>query len=696
MSKLESFVNSGRLRAEHRRLRSDFIEVVEELFDEIKSLNHRSIDLEVTNSDLKKSLRQLELVLDAKERFGGHDEFHEEKESLRDENVGLRNEVKRLERLLNHRKSSAVDEEKRSATLKSAFKSNDLRGSRQIQFSRQSVGMECRVLLPGSDERRSGSLVKRVSLDAPPSPEHKKASSSKIESGSLVINAVRTSNAVARRARSKQSLFSAQSSFVAEDNYFRFDPLDIVKDSEILSKLVSVMGKIEACQSHDLLAVARAMTASKVQQGDTVCIQGEPGLYFMVIGAGEFSAEAVGSTSSDLKGPDDYIGEAIFVHPFPMAPASVTCTSAGGALVWTIHTEVLRQVMREVAIKQTSIVLSDVKIGRTIGRGGTAVVKLASVPKEEETGTKYYALKIIKKRVLEKHHKLSMLQNERFILSQLDSPFVIKLRTSFKDSHHIYFLLELAPGGDLLTTVLNNLGVLTHSQTQFYAACIVSALEHVHQRGIIFRDLKAENLLIDERGYLKLTDFGVAKKLMSDHETTYSLVGTPQFMAPEIILGRGYTKSVDFWALGCCVFEFLTGELPFVEEKDQFELFKKIIHFKPDQLVFSSTLRCSGACEDFVRRLLEPSPILRLGGAKSIADLKTHAFFDPIDSEENSKLFSWEALIARKLKPPFEPLLRPLSSSTNSDALSDDMTAASPALSAVSWSSFKDQPDIYI
>ena len=682
----------------HERLdafstRSRFIDVVEELVSEISLLGEQSDDLERTNQRLRSEVRQLKIVIEAKDRFGHEGESLDEKGALRDENVMLRTEVKRLERLLNSLQIPDRDSsESIRPALKSSFRSRDSRDGRQIQFSRQSVGEDGRFSMRRSlpNENMKKGLSKRVSLDAPPSPLHKKGPLNKSEPSSLVMNAVRSVNASGRRARSKQSLFYSNES---HDGSFRFVPIEQVKDSEVIGNLVSVMSKIQACKSHDLVAVARAMTASKVQQGENLCIQGEPGLYFIVVIEGEYFQETTGRASRELK-RNDSIGEAVFIHPFPMASSSVKCTSPNGGLVWTVHTEVLRQVMREVAMRSSSIDLSDVKIGRTIGRGGTAVVKLAWVPKEDET--KFYALKIIKKRTLEKHNKLSLLQNERFILSQLDSSFVIKLRTTLKDDRHIFFLLELAPGGDLLT-VLNNLGVLTRSQSQFYTACILSALEHCHARGVVYRDLKPENLLVDSQGYLKLSDFGVAKKLISleNHDTTYSLVGTPQFIAPEVILGRGYGREVDLWSLGCCVYEFITGELPFPEEQNQFELFQRIIHFNPSQLTFEGTPPVDLASQNFVKALLCPNPKHRLG-SKSFDEIKHDAFFE--NASPDAEKFSWDRFRDRKLKPPFEPVLRPLSSCSSEAPLSDDITsnsAASPALSSVSWTSFKD-PVLYI
>jgi serine/threonine protein kinase/CRP-like cAMP-binding protein len=350
--------------------------------------------------------------------------------------------------------------------------------------------------------------------------------------------------------------------------------------------------------------------------------------------------------------------------------------------------ELMDRIKEYLKTMRERVELEDLKIGKIIGRGGTAVVKLATIPKEGEDT--FYALKVIKKKLLEKHNKLGLLKNERFILQQLNSDFIIKLRSTFRDTRSIYFLLELAPGGDLLS-VINALGVLKRTQAQFYLGCMIKALEHCHSRGIVYRDLKPENLLVDGQGYVKLADFGVAKKFgPKSGLTTYSLVGTPQFMAPEVILGKGYGLSADLWALGCCLYEFMVGDLPFaVQDEDassQFELFQKILHFDPNQLVFPPDIDQS--TKDLMRGLLRPDPHQRIGCSvgRGISELETHAFFTETE-------FSWDALEKRQLVAPFVPQIRPLSSMIASDALSEGGTeegipTASPALSAVSWTSF--------
>ncbi len=152
---------------------------------------------------------------------------------------------------------------------------------------------------------------------------------------------------------------------------------------------------------------------------------------------------------------------------------------------------------------------------------------------------------------------------------------------TYKDNTHLYFLLELVTGGDLLD-VLENLGLLGRTQTQFYLGNLVLVLEYLRDQWIVYRDLKPENVMLDQRGYVKLIDFGLARKLDSREGRTYTLVGTAQFMAPEVALGKGFSTYADTWALGVCAFEFMVGRLPFGEDTDnQLEIFREILRKEP-------------------------------------------------------------------------------------------------------------------
>lgn len=147
-------------------------------------------------------------------------------------------------------------------------------------------------------------------------------------------------------------------------------------------------------------------------------------------------------------------------------------------------------------------------------------------------------------------------------MAECSSPFIVRLHTTFKDQLNLYMLMEVCLGGELWT-LLRDRGHFDDNMTRFYVGCVLVAFEYLHSRNIIYRDLKPENMLLDEHGYVKLTDFGFAKKLLPAGRKTWTFCGTPEYVAPEIILNKGHDYAADYWSLGVLMFELLTGSPPF-------------------------------------------------------------------------------------------------------------------------------------
>ena len=150
------------------------------------------------------------------------------------------------------------------------------------------------------------------------------------------------------------------------------------------------------------------------------------------------------------------------------------------------------------------------------------------------------------------------------LISLKDSPFFVKYYRSFKDDYYIYFLTEYIEGKDLFD-VIRNIGILSLEQTRFYIAILIHILETFHQEGIIYRDLKPENIMVCRDGYLKLVDMGTCKKMLENQNKTFSFIGTPEYMAPEVFIHKGYSYSSDLWSLGAIFYELLAGKNPFIE-----------------------------------------------------------------------------------------------------------------------------------
>ena len=208
-------------------------------------------------------------------------------------------------------------------------------------------------------------------------------------------------------------------------------------------------------------------------------------------------------------------------------------------------------------IKQVNLDEYDIK--QTVGTGSFGRVKLI----RHKTSGRYLALKILTKAEIVKLKQVDHILSEVTILNSLDHPLLIKMIGMAQNERYLYIVMEYVSGGELFT-YLRTVQNLKNDDAKFYAAQITLMFEHLHSMDTVYRDLKPENLLIDTSGYLKLTDFGFAKKLEG---RTYTLCGTPEYLAPEILLQKGHGKPVDWWCLGIIIYEMLVGIDPFSDDE---------------------------------------------------------------------------------------------------------------------------------
>ena len=273
------------------------------------------------------------------------------------------------------------------------------------------------------------------------------------------------------------------------------------------------------------------------------------------------------------------------------------------AEIWTFNKEffigimndtILAHLKNRIELRDKNIEFSDLKAMKLIGKGGFGVVTFV---KHKVTKARY-ALKALKRKDIIELNAQDTIRAERNILAEVDHPFLLKFVRTFKDKIHIYILTEIVSGGDFLNVLDKYLGKLNKSQTQFYTGSIVLALEYMHSNQIIYRDLKPENMLLDMQGYLKIIDFGIAKKLKTLR--TFTCIGTPHFMAPEVIQGKGYTCSVDLFSLGVVIHELMLGTLPFGNKMTNnhdvwYEILRKKVRFPGNEAKMNST---SGSVSD--------------------------------------------------------------------------------------------------
>lgn len=201
------------------------------------------------------------------------------------------------------------------------------------------------------------------------------------------------------------------------------------------------------------------------------------------------------------------------------------------------------------------IEFDDLSLITTIGIGGFGRVELVKYTKDESVRT--FALKCLKKQNIVDTRQEQHVLSERNIMLACDCTFIAKLYRTYHDQKYVYMLLEACLGGEVWT-ILRDRGYFDDFTAQFIIGCVLEAFEYLHKRGIVYRDLKPENLMLDDRGYIKLVDFGFAKYIGYSTKT-WTFCGTPEYVAPEIILNKGHDRAVDYWALGILIGELLTG-----------------------------------------------------------------------------------------------------------------------------------------
>jgi len=244
--------------------------------------------------------------------------------------------------------------------------------------------------------------------------------------------------------------------------------------------------------------------------------------------------------------------------------------------------------------------------------------------------------------------------NEKHIMSETHCDFVVRLHKTFKDNKYLYMLMEVCLGGELWT-VLRDRNVFDDTTARFYVGCVVEALQYLHSRGIVYRDLKPENLLLDEQGYVKLVDFGFAKKVGHGRKT-WTFCGTPEYVAPEIILNRGHDVSSDLWSLGILMFELLTGSPPF-SGSDPMKTYNLILK-GIDAIDFPRKI--SRNAQTMIKKLCREYPVERLGyGINGIKEIKKNKWFEG---------FNWEDLKKRTLKAPIVPTVSGYTDTSNFDS----------------------------
>jgi serine/threonine protein kinase len=323
--------------------------------------------------------------------------------------------------------------------------------------------------------------------------------------------------------------------------------------------------------------------------------------------------------------------------------------TASGALI-SSNTAALEFIGR---LKQGNVGLDDFELLRVLGKGSFGKVFLVRLI---ATGG-VYALKVLKKSEVVRRRQVEHTKAERRIMGGIDHPFVVALRFAFQTEDKLYMVTDYCKGGELFFH-LKKLRTFPEPMVRFFAAELVCALSHLHSLDIVYRDLKPENVLLDEDGHVHITDFGLSKDDVSDPRGATTFCGTPEYLAPEMLINRksreGYGKAVDWWSLGTLIFEMLTGWPPFYDKN----LRKMCEQILKSDLQFANC-NASPEAKDLIRGLLQRDPAQRLGSRSGgVGDIKSHPFFRGTD---------WDLVEKCAIEPPFRPKVDSETDITNFD-----------------------------
>lgn len=291
-------------------------------------------------------------------------------------------------------------------------------------------------------------------------------------------------------------------------------------------------------------------------------------------------------------------------------------------------------------------ILKNYRLIHLLGEGAHGKVFLCQkvLPKgvpSSKKSKKYYAIKLLDKKHIIDRNELEHTKAEKLVMKHVHHPFIVGLKYSFVTNNSICFVMEFMKGGELFQH-LKRIKRFSENQTKFVAACIILALGHLHNHDYIYRDLKPENVLFTEKGYAKLTDFGLAKCLKEESLAT-TFCGTPEYMSPEVILNRGCNRTVDWWALGILLYEMVYGIPPFYDKNVQ-QMYKNTV-LRP--LQFRNYAKLSKEGKDFLTKLLAKNPNERLGFEAGSLEAMDHPWL---------KDFDWCSLMDQTLDPPYHPM----------------------------------------
>ena len=411
---------------------------------------------------------------------------------------------------------------------------------------------------------------------------------------------------------------------------------EVINKSEVID-ILSNIGFFKNLPQSKLSSISTMIRLQKYKSGQKILSEGGKAKHFFIVKVGEVNVFSNGKFIKTLY-PKDYFGESCLLNDEIRTKSVV---SKGYSELYFLYKDDFLKIIdknmkkfleNRLLLQDDKIELEDLYYIRELGVGNYGHVSLVFCKKN----LIFYAIKAMNKKQILYDNMSNNLELEKDIITHLDHPFIVKLVKFLKDNNNIYLLMEYLPGSELFD-VIREIGLLNKKQSIFYASSMLLAINYLHERKYIYRDLKPENIIVTENGYIKLIDFGTSKRI---EDRTSTIIGTPHYMSPEVILGEGYSFQIDFWSIAICIYEFICGGVPFGETAD--DPMKIYISIIKDKLEFPKFIRD----KEFmllIKHMLEKNPLNRL------------AKFDAIRKQLWFNGFDWDELITLNMNPPYIP-----------------------------------------
>ncbi len=382
--------------------------------------------------------------------------------------------------------------------------------------------------------------------------------------------------------------------------------------------------------------IQKELKTEKFNNGKKILMQGGVGNKLYIIKEGRVDFFLNSKYIKSCYEGDDFGSKSLI---FSDTKNSATVIANGTVICYTLSAEIFKKILdpnlmeyfqNKFFLEDFSIELKDLDNIKELGRGNYGFVNLVKSKKNKHL----YAIKALNLMQIKKENLQQSVELEKNVLLKVDHPFIMKMVKYLKNDTHIFFIMEYIRGKELWD-VMREIGLCDKGQTQFYGASMLKAIDYLHKHHYIYRDLKPENIMINEKGYIKIIDFGTVKEIKDRTTTT---VGTPQYMAPEMVSGTGYSFQVDMWAIAICMYELFCGKVPFGEDsEDPMEIYKAV---SKEDLTFPSFVH-DDLFMGLMTKMLKKTPTNRLWKFEQI---KENPYF---------KDFDWEKLMSFSLTPPY-------------------------------------------